>query len=123
MSPEHEAQQGLLRSDHRYRHDGYVPGTRSEEADARFASDQRTALAPVSFWKEPEDLSAGQHAQRGDESSAVAFTPSYGERAGVPNEESEQRIVERLDLRHVADRQIKVDRDQRRVLPVDVVGD
>src|SRR5688572_13698637 len=121
MPAKDESKQRLLGADHRDRHDRNVTRARGEEADAGFAPDERTALAPVPLREEPEDLAAREHAKRGHQRTAITLTPPDRERTGGTHEISEQRNVEGLDLGHVAHRQIERDRDERWVLPVDVI--
>lgn len=121
MPAEDEAEQGLLRSDHPEGNDRYVASARCEETDARLAPQKGACLTPVPFWEESQDLTTREHAQSGHKSTPVALAATHWEGTGVPDDEPEQRKSKSLDLRHVADREIKVDRDQRRILPVDVI--
>src|SRR6266516_301868 len=94
---------------------------RREESDTRLAAQHRAALAPMTLRKEPEDLTALEHTERRHESATIAFTTSHRERAGRAHDVAEQRIAERLDLRHITHGQIERDRDERWIFPVDVV--
>src|SRR3989442_13289500 len=94
---------------------------RGEESDAGLATQQRAALAPMTFRKEPEDLTTLQHTERRHEGATIALTASHRERAGRAHDVAEQRIAESLDLRHVPHGQVERYRDERWIFPIDVV--
>src|SRR5688500_13979080 len=121
MPAQHEAEQSLLRPDHRERDDRDVARARREETDAGLAPLKDTGLTPVPLREESEDLAASEDAQCGHERATVALAPTHREGTGVADNEAEDRECEGLDLRRVTHGQIEADRDQRRILPVDVI--
>src|SRR5438132_2174779 len=121
MTAEDQAEQRLLRPDHRDRDQWDLRMPRCEESHTGLAAQHRAALAPMTLGKEPEDLTALEHTERRHESTTIALTSSHRERTGRPDDVAEQRIAECLDLRHVPHGQIERDRDERWILPVDVV--
>src|SRR5688572_13888372 len=113
MPAEDEAQQPLLRSDHRNWDDRDVARARCQETDAGLAPLQGAGLTPVPLREEPEDLATREDAESGHESAAVALATTHREGTRVADKEPEQRNSKRLDLRHVAHGPIEADRDQR----------
>src|SRR5688500_4016426 len=111
MPAEHQAEQPLLRPDHRERDDRDVTCARCEETDAGLAPLKGTGLTPVPLREESGDLATGEDAQCGHESAAVALAATHREGTRVADKEPEHRKCESLDLRHVAHGQIEADRD------------